>query len=228
MSGYRAAKVAAVDEDVKGYTATIVTYGVVDDYRTKWRPGVFTRALNEWMPVNTWGHNWQLPIGQMDDVVYDGDDRTDAHFRLDLAMIPGTDRPAVPKAHEAAALLRSGTLRSVSVGFSKEKSLIDPEDDIPEFIEADLDEVGLVLRGAVPGAEVTGLRSRGMRVSIAEVAELARQIERGELTESEAQRALRLLYGGDATVPAADSPEQLAGPDPELAEALAEADLLLG
>lgn len=231
MSGTRAAKITDVDSDVKGYTATIIRYGVTDDYQTRWRPGVFTRSLAEWMPVNTWGHAWSEPIGRMDDVRHDGDDRTDAHFRLDLDLIDGTDRPAVPRAWQAQTQLRSGTLRSVSVGFSREKFVV-ADDDVPEFVEADLDEVGLVLRGAVPGAEVTGLRSRH-RVSIAELAELARRVEAGRMTEPEAQTALRLLYGSEAQAPAGGeggAEEVVASfevADGSLADMLAEVDALL-
>lgn len=225
MSGTRAAKIGAPDEDFRGYTATIVRYGVIDDYQTRWRPGVFTRALSEWWPVNTWGHDWRDPIGRMDDVTHDGDDQTDAHFVLDLDRHPD-GAPMVPRAWQAHTQLRSGTMRHVSVGFSREKFVV-ADDDVPEFVEADLDEVGLVARGAVPGAEVTGLRSR-MRVSIGELTELAREVEAGRLTEPEAMRALRLLYGSEAPAVPPAAVEEPAGPDAELAEALAEVEAVLG
>lgn len=217
--------VTAPDDDLKGYSAVVVVYDVTDDYETRFQPGVFARSLGERMPQNTWGHSWSDVIGRMDDVLEDSDARLRAHFRLDLDMIPGTDRPAVPRAYQAQAQLRSGTLTDVSVGFSREQSVLGGDDRI-EFIRAELDEVGLVLRGAVPGAEVDGLRHR--RVSVDELAKLAQRIEAGTLTEAEALRAIQLIERAGEQPPAPPAEQQeIEEASAELEEALAEvADLL--
>ena len=63
------------------------------------------------------------------------------------------------------------------------------------IFDADLDEVSLVLRGAVPGAKVVAYRSgeRVASVPIDAVTELARKVNAGEISEDEAQTALGLL-----------------------------------
>lgn len=142
-----------------------VTPGVVDDYGSLWNPATFdermtarTTADPDDTPTLCWAHDWSDPIGH--GVSYRSDEGGPmVGFELD-------DFEAVPRARQADAQVRSKTIRDCSVGFSHVERR-DPTDDersaypgIKEVIDvADLDEVSLVLRGAVPGAKVLALRA---------------------------------------------------------------------
>jgi hypothetical protein len=129
------------------------------------------------------------------------------------------DFDAVPRARQGYSQARSGTITDCSVGFFylQRRDPTDQERDqypgINEVIEkAGLDEVSLVLRGAVPGAKVLALRSAGGMVEEELVVALGRKVAAGEMTEDEAKAALRL---------AADDPSGTEGqalPDPKVAE----------
>ena len=76
----------------------------------------------------------------------------------------------IPRARQAYAQVKSGTLRDCSVGFSHAEKRTPTDDEtrtypgVREVIErATLDEVSLVLRGAVPGAEVVSVRQSAGR-----------------------------------------------------------------
>lgn len=124
-----------------------------DDYGSIWSRGVFTKSLNRHMPTVCWAHQWDKIIGR----AQSWKDTTEGPVvssRLDI-------HPDVPLARQAAVQLDSGTITDVSVGFSNTKRR-DPTDaerrrwpGVREIIlEADLDEISLVLRGAVAGAQV--------------------------------------------------------------------------
>lgn len=134
-----------VSRDGRTFTARAVAYGIIDDYRTRFVAGVFAEGLRKRLPVITWSHAWDDMIGK----VTSYDDRSDGLYitaRL-------SDPAAVPRARQAAAQLAEGVITEVSVGFLR---LADRQGDdgITDITKAELDEVALVLRGAVPGAEV--------------------------------------------------------------------------
>ncbi len=171
---------------------------VVDDYGSVWAPDTFDEALDARLPTLAWGHSWVEPIGRGVEWAAEGDLRV-IRFRLD-------DFDLVPRAGQAWAQVQSGTIDDCSVGFSNAVRRYGPEltpeelvrwPGIHEFIEkADLDEVSLVLRGAVPGAKVLAYRSRDGRaltVSEDDVVAAAKKIAAGELTEAEAKAMLALL-----------------------------------
>jgi len=191
-AGIRA--IDATGDGAPGVTLQAITPNIVDDYGSVFTPDCFDRSLEERGPVLCWAHNWADPIGHP--VRYDtGDSGPTVSFEYD-------DFDAVPRAKQANAQVRSGTIQDCSVGFSNTKRR-DPTDDelvmwpgCREVIfEADLDEVSLVLRGAVPGAKVVAYRSgeRAVTVPIDAVTELARKVNAGELTEEDALTALDLL-----------------------------------
>lgn len=213
------------DRDEHGFLARLVSYGPADSYKTRWAPGVFDESVRGHMPVLAWGHNWADPIGRMDDY----DDRSEGpygHFRLD-------DGDYVPRAKQALYQLKSGTLTDVSVGILRRAD--NPEEDGTTTItRADLDETSLVLRGAVPGAQVQpGSIRSGQGIGFDDVVELARRVRSGQLSEADALATLNLLGGSTdlGAVVSTGSQQTIARSDAKAAEieiraALAEADEL--
>ncbi len=189
----------------------IVTPGVVDDYGTVWMPDTFDRAIAERIaadaddtPSLCWSHRWDDPIGHGIEYSPSASGPTMA-FELD-------DFDAVPRAKQAHAQVASKTIRDCSVGFyalsRREASRADQEKwpGAREVVtDADLDEVSLVLRGAVPGAKVLSMRSGGM-VDVDAVVEIARRKVAGELTDDEAREAIELLGGEEGEGDPKDPP----------------------
>ena len=215
-------EVRITEEDGNRYlTVRAITPGVVDDYGSLWDPHTFDASAESRMPTLTWGHDWTEPIGRAVDYT-PSDDGPTLRFRVD-------DHPDVPQARRAIAQVESGTLDDVSVGFSGTRRR-DPTDDeraaypgVLEVIEqANLDEVALVLRGAVPGAKVLQLRSGKVEGNL--VVDLAKQVAAGELSNDEAVAALRLATQADDP----DDPEPEVEPvDDEPVEELPDVDAAL-
>lgn len=235
----RRAELRATEIDGKpGVTLKVITPGVVDDYGTVWMADVFDEALATRGPVLCWSHDWSEPLGPMVDYrLGDGGPEIDFVF---------SDFEAVPMARRAHAQVADGTIVDCSVGFARSEWRDATDSDkerwpgVREVItKAGLDEVSLVLRGAVPGAKVLAVRSSGATVDIDAVVELARRVAAGELTQEEAQAAIELLgeadnsmdtsmdnsgvdtddgagQGGDGSVGEVDSTEVLADLDEAL------------
>jgi len=184
---HRAAAVTDVTSDGRTFTARAVAYGVVDDYETQFASGVFNESLEERLPVIAWSHDWSEPIGR----VTDWENRDDGLYIT--AQL--SDPDDVPRARQARSQLADGTLTDVSVGFMRRSSQ-EVDDGVVEITTADLDEISIVLRGAVPGAQVMSVRS-GQVVDVDAVIEVAKRKAAGELTDAEAQAAVDLL-GGDS------------------------------
>ena len=200
-----------------------VAYSVVDDYGTRFIKGVFNESLDQRLPTIAWGHQWAEPIGRATDW-HETDEGLFITARLDLAG-------DVPRAKQAHEQMLSGTLDDVSVGFWR---LADrtADDGVTEIIKGDLDEVSVVLRGAVPGAKVLAVRSArtGEMVEVDSVVAIANKVAAGEISQAAADEALRLLSspGTGAPPPTADTgtggePD----PAPELVAAEADADAAL-
>lgn len=200
-----------------------ITPNIVDDYGSVFMPDTFDASLTERQPTLVWAHSWQEPIGRGIDHGGEGDERW-IEFRVD-------DHPDVPRARQAIAQVESGTLDDVSVGFSntKRRPPTDEEEKrwpgAVEIIErAELDEVSLVLRGAVPGAKVLSLRSAdGRALSVPEdvMLDVAEKVATGELTE-EAGRAFLRLVADDpdpGTPPPADNTDDAAADEALAADA---------
>lgn len=189
----RAAKVTGTDG--RTFEARAVAYDVVDDYGTRFLPGVFAKSLAERMPVVAWAHSWDEPIGRI----------MAAEERDDGLYVTGqlSDPDAVPRARQAIAQLADGTITDVSVGFWRTADR-KGEDGIIDITEGDLDEVSLVLRGAVPGAKILAVRSGSLDLDA--VVELARKKAAGEITDAEAKAAVDLLAHADAEPAAAVVP----------------------
>lgn len=190
MTGIRETRTGNVTGvDPHGFTAKLVSYGPADSFNTRWAPGVFTDSLRSHLPVLAWGHDWADPIGRAT-AWEDGTDGPYMTFRLD-------DPDKVPRAGQALAQLQSGTLTDVSVGILRRSD--EPNDDGSRTItRADLDEVSLVLRGAVPGARVLAgsVRSAdGMQASIPSdvIYFLAGEVRRGRINTAQADQLIEDL-----------------------------------
>lgn len=195
-----------------------VSYLITDDYGTQFQRGTFTASLEERLPVIAFGHDWSDPIGRA--VSYR---ETDEGLYLTARLDVGG---AVPRADQAYQQMRSGTLTDVSVGFMRVSS--EDRDGYTMITKAELDEVSVVLRGAVPGAKVLAVRSArtGEQVDLDAVVAIAAKKAAGEIDQATADEALAMLSSPPATPPeppAAEEPEAL----PELVDALAEADAAL-
>lgn len=140
-------------------TLRAITPNVVDAYGSLWNPRCFDASLERRLPTLLWGHNWQEPIGRAVSFAT-SNDGPQIKFRFD-------DFDSVPRARQGFEQTSSGTLDDVSVGFSNSRrrrptsAELDRFPGVLEFIEeADLDEVSLVVVGAVPGAKVLSVRDR--------------------------------------------------------------------
>jgi len=217
--------------------ATAVAYNVADDFGTLWLPGVFDASLATRMPTILYGHVWE-DIGQ---VVGAGID-----FRQTPAEVgpPGVDvlfefaDPADVEAARLAMVLtspqatsRGAILQDMSVGFVREQWLtrdkLTPEQLAAGASEAmqqaGMDELSIVVRGAVPGAQMRGRRAG---IDLDAVVELARRKAAGEITDAEAQAAIALLEavghqapaGGDPAASGAPSGDDAPAPEGDAAD----------
>lgn len=203
-------EIRAVPEDPGRFEALVVVYGILDDYGTIFDPGCFTESIEARLPRITWAHSWSEPLGRYVDF-RDSDEGLTLIGEFD-------DFDAVPRARQAYAQLLSGTIDQFSVGFHS----IDryEEDGVVHFRKVGLDEVALVLVGAVPGTKLLAVRSS---IGVREVPEdlvidLAKQVARGDLTQEAAKVAIDLAAGevagsGDGDAPGGPGPAP-AEPDP--------------
>lgn len=207
-----------------GVTLHVIRPNVVDDYGSVWNPHAFDESLSKRLPTLTWSHNWEEPLGPAVGFRTSPDGP-----EVDFVFSDFADVPMARRAHSQIA---DGTIQDCSVGFSdavRRKPTDDELRSMPGMVEymesAGLDEVALVLRGAVPGAKVVALRAG--KVDLDAFIEIAKRKVAGDLTEDEARAAVELLGGpddddeGDPPPPVGDPP-----PDPvaELAAVEAEGD----
>ena len=202
--------------------ATAVVYNVADDFGTLWLPGCFDESLGTRMPTILYGHDWD----DMESVLGTGID-----YRASIDGPPGVDvlfEFADPALVEAAALAialtsssatsRGAVLRDVSVGFVREEWLtrdkLTPEQLAAgaeeAMVRACMDELSLVVRGAVPGAQLRSRFGRRASVDVDAVVEIARRKAAGDITDAEAAAAIDLLAGvgqGEQLPPAPPSVE---------------------
>ena len=222
-------------EGVGTFEVLAVAYDVVDDYNTRFRRGVFNEGLEERLPQITWGHDWLDTLGRATGWRED-DTGLWVKARLDMRRDPETKAPYNAKAYRAwDAMLPPDdggppTLEDVSVGFWRTADQL-AEDGVTDIIKGDLDEIGVVLRGAVPGAKVLAVRSArtGEMIEVDSVVAIANKVAAGEISQAAADEALRLLSSpGTGTVsPTAAGAGGEPEPPAELVAAEADADAAL-
>ena len=223
----RRAQIRAAEVGGKpGVTLKTITPNVVDDWGSVFMPDTFDEHLEVRSPVLCWSHDWSEPLGPMVNVRADEDGAPEIDFAF-------SDFDAVPIARRAHAQVDDGTIVDCSVGFSNTQRRSPTKDEekqwpgVREIItKAELDEVSLVLRGAVPGAKVLSVRSSA-EVDLDAVVALAKRVAAGELTQDEAKVAVDLL-GGDPGNKGEEPPVvPPAEPDPVDAELDAQLDAAL-
>lgn len=176
-------------QDDGTFEVLAVAYDVTDDYGTQFRKGVFTESLGDRLPVIAWAHSWDEPIGRATGF-READEGLYLTARLDIGG-------SVRRADQALEQMRSGTLTDVSVGFMR---LADEtnDDGVTVITKGELDEVSVVLRGAVPGAKILAVRSaRAAGLNFDDAVEIAKRKAAGELTETEAEALIDLLSSDD-------------------------------
>jgi HK97 family phage prohead protease len=184
-------------------------------------PDAFDESLATRLPTLCWSHDWSEPLGPAIDYA-SSDDGPQVRFAF-------SDFDAVPMARRAHAQVSDGTIQDCSVGFWNAQRRDPTDEEVEQYpgireviLKADLDEVSLVLRGAVPGAKVLAVRSA--KVAVDQAVELAKRVQDGELTSEQAKAALDLLakeeaQAGDPPPPAPVDHEAL---DAEISSVLAD------
>jgi hypothetical protein len=185
--------------------ATAVTYDTVDDFGTIWASGVFDKALAERMPAMLYGHDWHT----LEHVLGKGIDHRQTPPDVGPpgvdVLLEFDDPEFVPMARQAMWQVSHKTLRDVSVGFER-REWIRRNDLTPEqrergaeelMIEAGMDELSIVIRGAVLGAQFRGRRtSKG--IDFDAFLEIAKRKAAGDLSDEEARVAVELLGDEEA------------------------------
>lgn len=139
-------------DEKPGFTARAIVYGVPDTYRTSWQQGVFKDALEERLPSVVWNHDWADPVGRV--VAY-----RDSSGGLDID-VEFDDFDAVPRARQAHAQMRSGTMNQFSFAFIRGEEKEDPQHrGVMRQVKAGLQEFSIVLNGSVPGTHSTSVRT---------------------------------------------------------------------
>lgn len=133
-------------------------------------PGAFAGSLARRGPTGVkllWQHDPAEPIGVWEAI------REDARG----LFVRGRLIPELARAREARALLKSGALDGLSIGFRTEKARTDPRRGVRELIAVDLWEISLVTFPLLPEARVSAAKG----VSADPMTDLARMIRRGAL-----------------------------------------------
>lgn len=211
-------EIRADSDNERRFRAVVMRYDAVDAYGTIWSPGVFARSLAERLPRIVWAHDMTDPIGRY--VEYEDSAES-------LTLVGELDDfDAVPRARQAAAQLRSGTIDQFSVGFIRgtylDRGALSAEDlalgASERITQAELPETSLVVTGAVPGTHLISVRSAAGNVPSDFVIALGAKIASGAITKEQAAHALALVAEAD---PAAAAPHDL---DPDTVLAMADLD----
>jgi uncharacterized protein len=149
FGGAPLAKVSAVGT-FEGYASL---FGVVDLGRDVVAPGAFRDSLVT-KPLRAikllWQHDPKHPLGVWSDIREDGNG----------LKVRGTLDLSVAKAREVHALMRSGAVDGLSIGFRTEKARKDPATGVRRLEKLDLWEISIVTFPMLPGARVAAVKSR--------------------------------------------------------------------
>lgn len=210
-------------EESRQFAATVLRYNTVDEYGTEFSPECFVESLERRMPRIVWGHDWTDPIGRWirwENVIDDDGVRLDLVGEFD-------DFAAVPRARQAYAQLKSGTIDQFSVGFMPEEAriVVHDGDEVVQFTRGRLDEASLVLVGAVPGTALLSVRHPAIQtrndatIPKDKAAALLLDLHQGKIDLADALQAVKSQQAvsekpavDDAAGAAGSSPKE---PDPE-------------
>lgn len=216
-------RATTLEDGTPGVVLQTIRPGVVDDYGSVWDAHAFDESLGQRLPTLCWAHDWSDPLGPAT-----GFDLSDDGPRVSFRF---SDFEAVPQARRAHAQVTDGTIQDCSVGFwvpdggrrAPTEAEMKQWPGVREVItRAMLDEVSLVLRGAVPGAKVLAVRTASGTVEESLVLDLAKRVTAGEITKEEALVALDLAAGGEAPAETETETEEV-----DEGAVLAEADAIL-
>jgi uncharacterized protein len=153
FAGAPLAKVSA-DGTFEGYASL---FGVVDLGRDRVVPGAFRECLARKPPHAVkllWQHDPLHPLGLWEEI---SEDSRGLKVRGQLNL-------AVAKAREVHALMRSGAVDGLSIGFRTERSRKDAATGVRNLEKLDLWEVSIVTFPMLPGARVSAVK-RAARIS---------------------------------------------------------------
>ncbi len=148
FAGAPLAKVSA-EGAFEGYASL---FGVVDLGRDLVAPGAFRETLAAKSPRAVkllWQHDPSHPLGVWTAIAEDSKGLR-VRGQLDLS---------VAKSREVHALMRSGAVDGLSIGFRTEKSRKDPSTGVRRLEKLDLWEISIVTFPMLPGARVAAVKA---------------------------------------------------------------------
>lgn len=130
-------------------------FGVEDSYGDVVAPGAFVESLKEHtaagtMPALLWQHSPNEPIGVYVEM---REDERGLYVKGQLEL-------ETQRGREAHALLKSGALNGLSIGYMPRKWEYDEDENILTLLEVDLWEVSVVTFPANSSARVTGTKQK--------------------------------------------------------------------
>ncbi|MES2983918.1 MAG: HK97 family phage prohead protease [Pseudomonadota bacterium] len=141
-------KSLAQDGTFEGYASV---FNVVDSQRDVVQPGAFRASLKTRnQPVQLlWQHQWESPIGVIETLF---ENTRGLYVKGKLLM-------EVARAREAYALLKSGVIRGLSIGYSVKRAKRNIDTGVRALLEVELWEISLVTMPANEAALVTVVKS---------------------------------------------------------------------
>jgi HK97 family phage prohead protease len=130
-------------------------FGNADAYRDVVMPGAFAQTLSDWsekdaLPPILWQHDSRNPVGPFTSMAEDG---TGLYCEGQLLI------KEVPQAAVAYALLKSKTIRGMSIGYDVTDEEYDGKTNVNRLKAVDLWEVSLATFPANTDAQVTQVKS---------------------------------------------------------------------
>lgn len=158
--------------DFSGYASV---YDVVDVYREKVAPGAFAKSLDKWkgknrLPPVLWQHRSGEPLGPYTVM---REDAKGLYVEGKLLV------DEVEKAREARALMKSGAVSGLSIGFNVVVEEFDKKENIITLKEVDLWEVSVVTFPANEAAQIEAVKNafgEGKMPTIREFEEILRDV----------------------------------------------------
>lgn len=137
-------------EETGAFAGYASVFNVTDSQNDMVMPGAFARTLLEGAPAKLlWQHQPEEPIGVLKTLKEDA---------IGL-YIEGEILLSLTRGREAYALLKSGAINGLSIGYRTKEYAYDPESGIRYLTEVELFEVSLVTFPANELAGVTSLKS---------------------------------------------------------------------
>ena len=168
------------------FTGYASVFGTVDLHQEVVVPGAFNQSLKKWnqrqqLPKMLWQHDPKIPIGVWQEIKEDP-------YGL---FVKGKLLLDIRQGREAYALLKSGIVDGLSIGYEVVKAQRQPKQRMLETIE--LHEVSLVTFEANPAAKVTAYKNLDYRDDEARILVRLQRLEevtRLEVSETQPYQAL--------------------------------------